>query len=80
MQKTSDGLQIVADLYDDHICVRRTKLATHDAFKSVAHPSQLYEISGIGIVETRQSTVSRYKDALRLGSQTMRRPHAMKLS
>ncbi|KAG1846117.1 hypothetical protein C8R48DRAFT_779611 [Suillus tomentosus] len=45
MQKTSDGLQIVADLYDDH--ARRTKLATHDAFKSVAHPYQLYEMSGI---------------------------------
>ncbi|KAG2107715.1 uncharacterized protein F5147DRAFT_696794 [Suillus discolor] len=61
MQKTSDGLQIVADLYDNH--ARRTQLATHDAFKSVAHPYQLYE----GIVETHQSTVSRYKDALKLG-------------
>lgn len=59
MQKTSDSLQIVADLYDDH--ARRTQLATHEALKSVAHPYQSYE----GIIETHQSTVSRYKDALR---------------
>ncbi|KAG1845057.1 hypothetical protein C8R48DRAFT_780066 [Suillus tomentosus] len=58
LAKTSDGLQIVADLYDDHMKARRTQLATHDAFKSVAHPYQL---------ELCQSTVSRYKDALRLG-------------
>ncbi|KAG2059654.1 hypothetical protein BDR06DRAFT_979790 [Suillus hirtellus] len=45
MQKTSDGLQIVADLYDDH--ARRTQLATHDTFKNVAHPYQLYEVSWI---------------------------------
>ncbi|KAG1852653.1 hypothetical protein C8R48DRAFT_676150 [Suillus tomentosus] len=43
LAKTSDGLQIVADLYDDHTKARRTQLATHDAFKSVAHPYQLYE-------------------------------------
>ncbi|KAG1870008.1 hypothetical protein F4604DRAFT_1773130 [Suillus subluteus] len=61
MQKTSDSLQTVADLYDDH--ARRTQLATHEALKSVAHPYQLYE----GIIETHQSTVSRYKDALRSG-------------
>ncbi|KAG0697584.1 hypothetical protein DFH29DRAFT_142761 [Suillus ampliporus] len=61
MQKTSDALQIVADLYDDH--ARRTELATHEALKSVAHPYQSYE----GIIETHQSTVSRYKDALKLG-------------
>ncbi|KAG2154261.1 uncharacterized protein EDB93DRAFT_1248458 [Suillus bovinus] len=59
MQKTSDSLQTVADLYDDH--ARRTQLETHEAFKSVAHPYQLYE----GIIETHQSTVSRYKDALK---------------
>ncbi|KAG1876978.1 hypothetical protein C8R48DRAFT_768545 [Suillus tomentosus] len=63
MQKTSDGLQIVADLYDDHTKARRTQLATHDTFKNVAHPYQLYE----GIVETHQFTVSRYKDALKSG-------------
>ncbi|KAG1753610.1 uncharacterized protein EDB91DRAFT_1044009 [Suillus paluster] len=61
MQKTSDALQIVADLYDDH--ARRTQLATHEALKSVAHPYQSYE----GIIETHQSTVSRYKDALKSG-------------
>jgi hypothetical protein len=92
MQKTSDSLQIVADLYDDHVCVwflmqglywpqtkaRRTQLATHEAFKSVAHPYQSYEVFWIvrlpalpwawsfqGIIETHQSTVSRYKDALK---------------
>ncbi|KAG2050824.1 hypothetical protein BDR06DRAFT_891069, partial [Suillus hirtellus] len=66
MQKTSDGLQIVADLYDDHAW--HTQLATHDAFKSVAHPYQLYEVSWIvQSPELCQSTVSRYKDALRLG-------------
>lgn len=59
MQKTSDSLRIVADLYDDH--ARRTQLATHEALKSVAHPYQSYE----GIIETHQSTVSRYKDALK---------------
>ncbi|KAI0251172.1 hypothetical protein BJV78DRAFT_1282682 [Lactifluus subvellereus] len=40
LQKTSETLQGVADLYDDH--ARRTQLATHDALKDVAHPSQLY--------------------------------------
>ncbi|KAG2136655.1 hypothetical protein DEU56DRAFT_887439 [Suillus clintonianus] len=61
MQKTSDALQIAADLYDDH--ARRTQLATHEALKRVAHPYQSYE----GIIETHQSTVSRYKDALKMG-------------
>ncbi|KAG1823450.1 uncharacterized protein BJ212DRAFT_1262371 [Suillus subaureus] len=61
MQKTSDSLQIVADLYEDH--ARRTQLATHEALKNVAHPYQLYE----GIIETHQSTVSRYKDTLKSG-------------
>ncbi|KAG1729161.1 hypothetical protein EDB19DRAFT_1897298 [Suillus lakei] len=69
MQKTSDGLQIVADLYDDH--ARRTQLATHEALKSVAYPYQSYE----GIIETHQSTVSRYKDALKL--EKVRRSRTM---
>ncbi|KAG2046260.1 hypothetical protein BDR06DRAFT_203016 [Suillus hirtellus] len=47
MQKTSDGLQIVADLYEDH--AQRIQLATHDAFKSAAHPYQLY----LGLFNTR---------------------------
>ncbi|KAG2342303.1 hypothetical protein BDR05DRAFT_357037 [Suillus weaverae] len=61
IQKTSDALQITADLYDDH--ARRTQLATHEALKNVAHPYQSYE----GIIETHRSTVSRYKDALKSG-------------
>lgn len=59
LQKTSETLQGVADLYDDHVCrayleriyeilrahqARRTQLATHDALKGVAHPSQLYAV------------------------------------
>ncbi|CAK5261888.1 unnamed protein product [Mycena citricolor] len=43
MQKTSEALQNVADLYDDH--ARRTQLATHEALKGVAHPSSLYQAS-----------------------------------
>ncbi|KAJ7664277.1 hypothetical protein B0H17DRAFT_1091797 [Mycena rosella] len=54
MQKTSEALQSVADLYDDH--ARRTQLATHETLKSVAHPSSLYE----GVVTTHRSTLSRY--------------------
>ncbi|KAJ6595683.1 hypothetical protein DFH09DRAFT_1135316 [Mycena vulgaris] len=57
MQKTSEALQSVADLYDDH--ARRTQLATHEALKSVAHPSSLYE----GVVTTHRSTLSRYSQA-----------------
>ncbi|KAF8190373.1 hypothetical protein K438DRAFT_1907183 [Mycena galopus ATCC 62051] len=57
MQKTSDALQSVADLYDDH--ARRTQLATHEALKSVAHPSSLYQ----GVVTTHRSTLSRYSQA-----------------
>ncbi|KAJ6612645.1 hypothetical protein B0H10DRAFT_2051303 [Mycena sp. CBHHK59/15] len=57
MQKTSEALQSVADLYDDH--ARRTQLATHESLKSVAHPSSLYE----GVVTTHRSTLSRYSQA-----------------
>ncbi|KAJ7073521.1 hypothetical protein B0H15DRAFT_868740 [Mycena belliarum] len=57
MQKTSEALQSVADLYDDH--ARRTQLATHETLKSVAHPSSLYE----GVVTTHRSTLSRYSQA-----------------
>ncbi|KAJ7359160.1 hypothetical protein DFH08DRAFT_921629 [Mycena albidolilacea] len=57
MQKTSEALQSVADLYDDH--ARRTQLATHEALKSVAHPSPLYQ----GVVTTHRSTLSRYSQA-----------------
>ncbi|KAJ6588777.1 PX-domain-containing protein [Mycena capillaripes] len=57
MQKTSEALQSVADLYDDH--ARRTQLATHEALKSVAHPSSLYQ----GVVTTHRSTLSRYSQS-----------------
>ncbi|KAI0353964.1 PX-domain-containing protein [Trametes cingulata] len=63
MQKTSETLQIVADLYDDH--ARRTQLATHEAFKNVAHPSTLYA----PVVDTHKSTLSRYHDAVRDGCE-----------
>ncbi|KAF7318958.1 SH3 and PX-domain-containing 3 [Mycena chlorophos] len=55
--KTSEALQSVADLYDDH--ARRTQLATHEALKGVAHPSSLYE----GVINTHRSTLSRYSQA-----------------
>ncbi|RPD54958.1 PX-domain-containing protein [Lentinus tigrinus ALCF2SS1-6] len=63
MQKTSETLQIVADLYDDH--ARRTQLATHEAFKSVAHPTTLYA----PVVDTHRSTLSRYHDSIREGRE-----------
>ncbi|KAG5636826.1 hypothetical protein H0H81_006680 [Sphagnurus paluster] len=61
MQKTSETLQGVADLYDDH--ARRTLLATHESLKGMAHPSSLYE----PIITTHKSTLSRYKDATKDG-------------
>ncbi|KAI0302386.1 hypothetical protein B0F90DRAFT_1627635 [Multifurca ochricompacta] len=57
LQKTSETLQSVADLYDDH--ARRTQLATHDALKIVAHPSQLYA----PIIDTHRNALSRYTEA-----------------
>ncbi|KAG6377444.1 hypothetical protein JVT61DRAFT_15249 [Boletus reticuloceps] len=57
VQKTAETLQSVADLYDDH--ARRRQLATHEAFKSVAHPYMTYQ----GIIETHRSTYSRYAEA-----------------
>ncbi|KAF8221076.1 hypothetical protein L208DRAFT_1447540 [Tricholoma matsutake] len=61
MQKTSETLQSVADIYDDH--ARRTQLATHESLKGMAHPSLLYE----GVVTTHKSTLSRYREALQEG-------------
>ncbi|KAI1794306.1 hypothetical protein LXA43DRAFT_134219 [Ganoderma leucocontextum] len=63
MQKTSETLQIVADLYDDH--ARRTQLATHEAFKNVAHPATLYD----PVVDTHKSTLTRYHDSIREGRE-----------
>ncbi|TFK34438.1 hypothetical protein BDQ12DRAFT_366564 [Crucibulum laeve] len=61
MQKTSETLQNVADLYDDHS--RRTQLATHESLKNMAHPSSLYE----GVITTHRSTLSRYHEATASG-------------
>ncbi|GLB42320.1 putative WASP-binding domain of Sorting nexin protein [Lyophyllum shimeji] len=61
MQKASETMQSVADLYDDH--ARRTQLATHESLKAMAHPSSLYE----PIVTTHKSTLSRYQEATREG-------------
>ncbi|KAI3602522.1 sh3px3 protein [Moniliophthora roreri] len=57
MQRTSEALQSVADLYDDH--ARRTQLATHEALKGVSHPSSVYD----GVVATHRSTLTRYREA-----------------
>ncbi|KDQ50377.1 hypothetical protein JAAARDRAFT_211785 [Jaapia argillacea MUCL 33604] len=57
IQRTSETLQSVADLYD--VYARRTQLATHESMKTVAHPSSLYG----GVVETHRSTLSRFKIA-----------------
>ncbi|EEB91260.1 hypothetical protein MPER_10413 [Moniliophthora perniciosa FA553] len=57
MQRTSEALQSVADLYDDH--ARRTQLATHEALKGVSHPSSIYD----GVVATHRSTLTRYREA-----------------
>jgi len=59
LQKTAEGLQSVADLYDDNVSAsrdggvtelmgvrqaRRTQLNSHEALKDVAHPSALYAV------------------------------------
>jgi sorting nexin-9/18/33 len=43
IQKTSETLQNVADLYDDH--ARRTQLSTHESMKTMAHPEAIYEVN-----------------------------------
>ncbi|KAL0959925.1 hypothetical protein HGRIS_011590 [Hohenbuehelia grisea] len=62
MQKTSETLRSIADLYDDH--ARRTQLVTHEALKGVAHPSSTYE----GVVATHKSTLTRFNEATSEGS------------
>lgn len=62
LQRTAEGLQSVADLYDDNvgassdgrdakligvIQARRTQLNSHEALKDVAHPSALYAVRNI---------------------------------
>ncbi|EFI27068.1 Sh3px3 protein [Coprinopsis cinerea okayama7 len=58
MQKTSETLQSVADLYDDH--ARRTQLATHEYLKTMAHPSSIYE----GVITTHRETLTRWNEAV----------------
>ncbi|KAF9048732.1 hypothetical protein BJ165DRAFT_1343327 [Panaeolus papilionaceus] len=58
VQKTSETLQTVANLYDGH--ARRTQLATHESLKLMAHPSSLYE----GVTTTHKSTLNRYREAI----------------
>ncbi|KAI0322923.1 hypothetical protein OF83DRAFT_1048316 [Amylostereum chailletii] len=62
--KTSETMQNVADLYDDH--ARRTQLHTHDALKSAAHPSPLYA----AVVDTHRNALSRYTEAMHPGKST----------
>ncbi|KAL1726262.1 hypothetical protein EV714DRAFT_219657 [Schizophyllum commune] len=57
MQKTSDTMQNVADLYEAH--ARRRQLDTHESFKGVAHPYSHYE----GVITTHRSALSRYHEA-----------------
>ncbi|KAH7886935.1 hypothetical protein F5I97DRAFT_1075829 [Phlebopus sp. FC_14] len=58
IQKTSESLQSVADLYDDH--ARRRQLFTHESLKDVAHPYMTYR----GTIETHKSTSARYAQAI----------------
>ncbi|KAJ3565647.1 hypothetical protein NP233_g7501 [Leucocoprinus birnbaumii] len=58
LQKLSDTLQSIADLYDDH--ARRTQLATHKSLKTMAHPDTIYT----PILDTHNATLSRYQTAL----------------
>jgi len=62
LQKTADTLQTVANLYEGH--ARRTQLATHESLKLLAHPSAVYE----GIITTHKSTLTRYREAIGIGS------------
>jgi len=63
LQKTSETLQTVADLYDDH--ARRTQLATHESLKNVAHPSTMYQ----AVIDTHSSTLTRYREATQEGRE-----------
>ncbi|KAJ3479079.1 hypothetical protein NLI96_g9314 [Meripilus lineatus] len=75
MQKTTEVLQSVADIYDDH--ARRTQLVTHENLKGLAHPSAIYAVNRFrtiiwtstedviskGVVDTHRSTLSRFNEA-----------------
>ncbi|OCH85732.1 PX-domain-containing protein [Obba rivulosa] len=63
LQKTSETMQTVADLYDDH--ARRTLLSAHESLKSVAHPSTVYQ----AVVDTHISTLTRYREATQEGCE-----------
>ncbi|KAH9478454.1 Sorting nexin-33 [Psilocybe cubensis] len=64
VQKTSETLQTVANLYDGH--ARRTQLATHESLKLMAHPSSLYE----SVITTHKSTLSRYREAVGISNKS----------
>ncbi|PPQ86618.1 hypothetical protein CVT25_006802 [Psilocybe cyanescens] len=64
VQKTSETLQTVANLYDGH--ARRTQLATHESLKLMAHPSSLYE----SVITTHKSTLSRYREAVGVSNKS----------
>ncbi|CCM00641.1 uncharacterized protein FIBRA_02678 [Fibroporia radiculosa] len=63
VQKTSETLQSVADLYDSH--ARKTQLATHESLKNVAHPATIFA----PVIDTHKSTLSRYNEAIREGEE-----------
>ncbi|TFK73507.1 hypothetical protein BDN72DRAFT_956503 [Pluteus cervinus] len=64
LQKTSETLQNIADLYDDH--ARRTQLATQESLKGMAHPHSLYE----PVITTHRSTLTRYREAIAVANGT----------
>ncbi|KAL4245133.1 hypothetical protein ABKN59_010528 [Abortiporus biennis] len=63
MQRTSETLIGVADLWDSH--ARNTLFNTHDSLKSVAHPNALYA----GVIDTHRSTLDRYNEATKAGEE-----------
>ncbi|KAL1677997.1 hypothetical protein EV122DRAFT_265207 [Schizophyllum commune] len=68
MQKTSDTMQNVADLYEAH--ARRRQLDTHESLKGVAHPYSHYE----GVITTHRSALSRYHEATNAEQHHNERP------
>ncbi|KLO14394.1 hypothetical protein SCHPADRAFT_903340 [Schizopora paradoxa] len=57
MQKVSESLQSVSDLYDYH--GRQALLERHDSYKEVAHSSVVYA----PVVDTHKAALIRYKEA-----------------
>lgn len=82
IQRTSETLQSVADMYDDHVCVIpqyfTVRMELMNLFLSQARRTQLAtheSLKGVahpspiyeGIVSTHRSTLTRYRDASREG-------------